>query len=425
MKSLYKVILGAGIVISILICLWSIFFYFAVMHEIDDETEDSLELYAFRLIQEKNEGKLDSILYDGSNNSFFIEQITKEEALEMENMSFVDTNVFIKERNETEPSKMLVMPFYDIEDNYYKLTVYTPTLEKYELRERILFLVIIIVILLIVSVISIYYKVFQKSLKPLYVLLSWLRNYQLGKETQNFPDSNSDIKEIKELFDAAKSSTLRAEETYKQQKLFLGHASHEIQTPLAVSITQLETLLEDETLTEEQMQKVFTTLSILRKMTKMNKSLLLLSKIENDQFNNIEKINVNEVVKEKIELFNDTFSQKDITIIFEEKGILELNIDSLLCEMMINNLLKNAFIHNKEKGEVKIDISKDKMVISNSGKETSLNEKLIFNYFYKESNEKNSTGLGLVLIKTICKKHNLDIDYQFVEKKHRFIIAKK
>ena len=116
MKSLYKVILGAGIVISVLICLWSIFFYFAVMHEIDDETEDSLELYAFRLIQKKNEGKLDSILYDGSNNSFFIEQITKEEALQMENMSFVDTNVFIKERNETEPSKMLVMPFYDIED---------------------------------------------------------------------------------------------------------------------------------------------------------------------------------------------------------------------------------------------------------------------------------------------------------------------
>lgn len=424
MKSLYKVILGAGIVISVLICLWSVFFYFAVMHEIDDETEDSLELYAFRLIQKKNEGKLDPIFYDGSNNSFFIEQITKEEAMQMENMSFVDTNIFIKERNETEPSKRLIMPFYDIEDNYYKLTVYTPTLEKYELRERILVLVIIIVVLLIVSVISIYYKVFQKSLKPLYSLLSWHRNYQLGKEKQDFPDSNSNIKEIKELFDAAKSSTLRAEETYNQQKLFLGHASHEIQTPLAVSITQLESLLEEETLSEEQMQKVFTTLSSLRKMTKMNKSLLLLSKIENDQFNNIEKINVNDIVKEKIELFKETFSQKDIAIIFEEKGIFEINIDSILCEMVINNLLKNAFVHNKEIGEVKIAISEDKMIISNTGKETPLNEKLIFNYFYKESNEQNSTGLGLVLIKTICKKHNLSIDYQFVEKKHAFFIAK-
>ena len=88
MKALYKVILGAAIVISILICVWSVVFYLAIMHEIDDETEDSLELYAFQLIQKKNEGKLDSILYDGSNNSFFIETISKEEASQLENISF-------------------------------------------------------------------------------------------------------------------------------------------------------------------------------------------------------------------------------------------------------------------------------------------------------------------------------------------------
>ena len=425
MKALYKVIIGAGIIISILICLWSILFYFAVLYEIDDETEDSLELYAFQLIQKKNEGKLDSILYDGSNNSFFIETISKEEALKMENMSFADTNIFINDKNETEPCKRLVMAFYDTEENYYKLTVYTPTLEKYELRERILVLVIIIVFILIASVITIYYRVFQKSLKPLYILLSWHRNYQLGKEKQNFPVCNSDIKEIKELFDAAKSSTLRAEETYKQQKLFLGHASHEIQTPLAVSITQLESLLEEETLSKEQMQKVFTTLTTLRKMTKMNKSLLLLSKIENNQFNNIEKVNINQIIKEKIEIFKETFSQKDITLTIKENNSLELNIDIILCEMLINNLLKNAFIHNIYKGEIIIDINKDAISVSNSGKPYSLNKKMIFNYFYKESKSENSTGLGLVLIKSICKKNNLSIDYQFNNKKHQFIITKK
>ena len=425
MKALYKVIIGAGIIISILICLWSILFYFAVLYEIDDETEDSLELYAFQLIQKKNEGKLDSILYDGSNNSFFIETISKEEALKMENMSFADTNIFINDKNETEPCKRLVMAFYDTEENYYKLTVYTPTLEKYELRERILVLVIIIVFILIASVITIYYRVFQKSLKPLYILLSWHRNYQLGKEKQNFPICNSDIKEIKELFDAAKSSTLRAEETYKQQKLFIGHASHEIQTPLAVSITQLESLLEEETLSKEQMQKVFTTLTTLRKMTKMNKSLLLLSKIENNQFNNIERVNINQIIKEKIEIFKETFSQKDITLTIKENNSLELNIDIILCEMLINNLLKNAFIHNIYKGEIIIDINKDAISVSNSGKPYSLNKKMIFNYFYKESKSENSTGLGLVLIKSICKKNNLSIDYQFNNKKHQFIITKK
>lgn len=424
MKALYKVILGAGVFISIVICLWSVLFYITTMREIDDEIEDSLELYAFQIIQEKNEGKLDSVKYDGSNNSFIIEEITKEEASVMENMSFKDTNIFIAARNETEPCKRLIIPFYDINDNYYKLTIYTPTIEKIELKERILVLLFIIVIILITSVITIYLSVYKKALNPLYILLNWHRDYQLGKNEQEFPECKSNIKEMQELFNAAKSSTQRAEEAYKQQKLFLGHASHEIQTPLAVSITQLESLLEDESLNEEQMNKIFTTISTLRKMTRMNKSLLMLSKIENDQFNNKELVNINAIIHEKIDLFKETFSQKQITIQINEKDSLDIEIDNILCDMLINNLLKNALIHNVQGGDVTIDINKDSIRFSNSGKHTALNEKIIFNYFYKESNEQNSSGLGLVLIKSICKKNNLSIDYQFIETKHSFFITK-
>lgn len=424
MKALYKVILGAGVFISIVICLWSVLFYITTMREIDDEIEDSLELYAFQIIQEKNEGKLDSVKYDGSNNSFIIEEITKEEASVMENMSFKDTNIFIAARNETEPCKRLIIPFYDINDNYYKLTIYTPTIEKIELKERILVLLFIIVIILITSVITIYLSVYKKALNPLYILLNWHRDYQLGKNEQEFPECKSNIKEMQELFNAAKSSTQRAEEAYKQQKLFLGHASHEIQTPLAVSITQLESLLEDESLNEEQMNKIFTTISTLRKMTRMNKSLLMLSKIENDQFNNKELVNINAIIHEKIDLFKETFSQKQITIQINEKDSLDIEIDNILCDMLINNLLKNALIHNVQGGDVTIDINKDSIRFSNSGKHTALNEKMIFNYFYKESNEQNSSGLGLVLIKSICKKNNLSIDYQFIETKHSFFITK-
>lgn len=424
MESLYKVILGAAIVMSSVICIWSILFYVAIMHEIDDEVEDSLELYAFQLIQEKNEGKLDSVKYDGSNNSFFFEKITKDEASKMENMSFKDTNVFIKARNETEPCKRLILAFYDTKDNYYKLTIYTPTVEKAELKGRILFLVCLIVIVLITSVITIYLSVYKKTLKPLYTLLNWHRQYQLGKNNQEFPECKSNINELKELFTATKLSTQRAEETYKQQKLFLGHASHEIQTPLAVSITQLESILEDESLNEEQMNKIFTSISTLRKMTKMNKSLLLLSKIENDQFNNIETININNIIKEKIDVFKETFSQKEIKVSLIEKENLEIKIDNILCEMMINNILKNAFVHNIYGGEVEIEIDENLISFSNSGKSHALNKNMIFNYFYKESNEQNSSGLGLVLTKSICKKNNLSIDYEFDNKKHRFFIKK-
>lgn len=425
MKSLYKVIVLAGIIISLVICLWSVVFYFAIINEVDDETEDTLELYAFRIIQKNNEKKLDSLIYDGSNNSFFIEKITKEEASQMENMSFKDTNVFITERNETEPCKRLVLPFYDTQNNYYKLTVYTPTIEKQELKERMLYLLITIALILTISITTIYFRVFKKNLKPLYSLLNWFRTYQLGKEKDKLPECESNLKEFTTLFQAVQQSTSKAEEVYKQQKLFLGHASHEMQTPLAVSINQLESILEEESLSEEQMKKIFTTLSTLRKMTKMNKSLLLLSKIDNNQFNNTEEIELNNIIKEKLELFKDTFEHKNINITIKEEAKLNIETDNILCDMLINNLLKNAFVHNIENGEIIVEINSDTIIFSNTGKHTSLNKNLIFNYFYKETNEQNSSGLGLVLIKSICKKNNLDIDYQFNNKKHQFIITKK
>jgi K+-sensing histidine kinase KdpD len=100
-------------------------------------------------------------------------------------------------------------------------------------------------------------------------------------------------------------------------------------------------------------------------------------------------------------------------------------MDITLCEMLINNLLKNAFVHNTKNGEIIIKIDKNKTVFCNTGTAFALNQTQIFNYFYKETKNENSTGLGLVLVKTICKKNNLDVDYQFIDNKHQFIIAKR
>lgn len=424
MNTLSKIILKSTIAISLVITCWSIVFYVAVMHEIDDETEDSLELLAFQIVQKSNEGTLDTMSYKGTNNSFTITPITKQEAEQMANMSFKDTNIFIADKNETEPCKQLTFAYYDTQENYYKLQIYTPTIEKKELKERVLVLDIIILIILIISVTLIYIGVIKRNFKPIYILMKYQKNYHLGKQNEEFPVCESKIEEYQELFKNTKESYTKAEETYQQQKLFIGHASHEIQTPLAVSITQLETLLEDDSLTEQQMNKIFTTLTTLRKMTKMNKSLLLLSKIENNQFNNIENININTIIKEKIELFKETFSHKEIQVQIIENSDFIIEIDNILCEMLINNLLKNAFVHNNKQGEIKIEINKDSVIFSNTGKATSLNSEMIFNYFYKESNEQNSSGLGLVLTKTICKHSNLEVNYQFFDKKHTFFIKK-
>lgn len=423
MKLLSYILLRAGIIISLLISLWSVLFYFAILHEIDDEIEDALELYAYRIIAKKNEGKLDSLSYDATNSSFKIDRITKEEAELYEKMNFSDTNIFIEDKNEFESCKILTMSFYDVNDEYFKLQIFTPIIEKDDLIEAIFQWVVTIVLILIVSIMITYWWVYKKSMKPLYTLLEWQQSYKLGTNSRPLPEKTQ-IKEFQSLYDATRQSIKEVEETCQQQKTFIGNASHEMQTPLAVSINQLEALLQDESLNEQQMEAILSTLRTLRRLTKLNKTLLLLSKIDNSQFPKREKLNVNELLKEKLQQFQDMFSSWNINTAMKEKGTMHVFVNPILGDVLINNLLKNAFYHNKNGGFIDIEINDNELRIENTGKREALDPKLIFTCFYKQTDKSSSSGLGLALVERICKYSNLKIEYVYGNDRHVFILTK-
>lgn len=423
MRLLSYILLRAGIIISLVIILWSIFFYFAILHEIDDEIEDALELYAYRIIARKNEGKLDSLSYDATNSSFIIDRITAQEAKLYEKMTFTDTNIFVQDKNEYEPCKILTMSFYDVNGDYFKLQIFTPIIEKDDLIEAIFQWVVMIVIILIVSILIAYWWVYRKSMKPLYTLLEWQQNYKLGTNSRPLPEKTQ-IKEFQSLYDATRQSVREVEETCLQQKTFIGNASHEMQTPLAVSINQLEALLQDESLNEQQMEAILSTLKTLRQLTKLNKTLLLLSKIDNSQFPKRETVNVNELLKEKMQQFKDMFSSWNINAVINEKGTMCLFVNPILGDILINNLLKNAFCHNKRDGLIDIEINDNELRIENTGKQEALDSKLIFTCFYKQTDKSSSTGLGLALVERICKYGNLNIEYEYKNDRHVFILSK-
>lgn len=423
MKLLSYILLRAGIAISVVISLWSVFFYFALLHEIDDEIEDALELYAYRIIAKKNEGKLDSLSYDATNSSFKIDRITEEEAELYEEMNFSDTNIFIEDKNEFESCKILTMSFYDVNDEYFKLQIFTPIIEKDDLIEAIFQWVVTIVLILIVSIMITYWWVYKKSMKPLYTLLEWQQSYKLGMNSRPLPEKTQ-IKEFQSLYDATRQSIKEVEETCQQQKTFIGNASHEMQTPLAVSINQLEALLQDESLNEQQMEAILSTLRTLRRLTKLNKTLLLLSKIDNSQFPKREKLNVNELLKEKLQQFQDMFSSWNISTAMKEKGTMYLFVNPILGDVLINNLLKNAFYHNKNGGFIDIEIKDNELRIENTGKQEALDSKLIFTCFYKQTDKPSSSGLGLALVERICKYSNLKIEYVYSNDRHVFILTK-
>ena len=257
-------------------------------------------------------------------------------------------------------------------------------------------------------------------MKPLYILLNWQRNYSLTGKNPPLPDMSS-IKEFEELYRATNQSTQRMEKAYSDQKHFIGNASHEIQTPLAVSINRLENLLNLD-LTQEQAEEIIKTISSLEQLTRLNKTLLLLTKIENNQFLEKENLSLKAIIDKILEVFKDVYTYKNIRVSFENEKDINLYSNKTIIEILVNNLIKNAFNHNIENGEIKISINSNSLTIFNTSNSKELDKEKIFQRFFKDSSSNTSIGLGLSLIKSICDNNNFLLDYYFKSGMHYFEI---
>ena len=156
-------------------------------------------------------------------------------------------------------------------------------------------------------------------MRPLYILLHWLDSYQTGKKNKPLKNDTR-ITEFRKLNDAATRYVERTEQMFEQQKQFIGNASHEIQTPLAICRNRLEMLMEDDSLSEKQLEELMKTHQTLEYITKLNKSLLLLSKIDNGQFTDTKEVDLNVLLRQYLEDYKEVYSYKNIEVSITEIG---------------------------------------------------------------------------------------------------------
>lgn len=420
MKLFHNVMLHVSVASVLIMTAWAVFFYWAIIDEVNDEVDDSLEDYSENLIIRYLNGEDMPSINNGSNNQFYMYDVSEEYAETYSQISYRDEMVYIDEKLEYEPARVLITIF-KTDTGYKELVVYTPTIDKLDLQKSILgwIIALYVGILLILLLLNIW--IFRRNMKPLYVLLSWFNNYKIGSGYTPLANK-SNITEFKGLYKAVTMSVERNEKLYEQQKLFIGNASHEMQTPLAICLNRLEMLMDDENLSEKQMEEIAKTHQTLENITRMNKSLLLLCKIENGQYSDVEDVSINSIINQYIDTFNDVYAYKRITVNVSETSSLHMRINESLAEMLVSNLLKNAYIHNSEKGIIEIKVMENSFSISNTG-EAALDSSKIFTRFYQGSKKEGSTGLGLALVYTICKANNIRITYHFKDKMHEFLIS--
>lgn len=422
MKLFNRVLIHLLSGIFIILLGWAVFFYLGIMSEVNDEVDDSLEDYSELIITRSLAGKELPAHDSGSNNQYFLREVDESYVRSHQAISYRDSMIYIKEKKETEPARILTTIFKDKENRHYELSVFTPTIEKRDLQEAIFHLLIALFATLLIAILVINIWVFRRSMKPFYQLLNWLDKYRLGQENEPL-DISTDTSEFRKLNETVKRYTTHSEEIYRQQKLFIGNASHEIQTPLAVCQNRIEMLMEDESLNEEQLSELAKTYQTLEYVSKLNKSLLLLSKIDNSQFVDSTTVSINELLHRYMDDYQEVYDYKEIQITLNEKENFHLQINETLATMLITNLLKNAYVHNNEHGTIQIEIGKDYITFSNSGDLQPLDEKRIFERFYQGKKKEGTTGLGLAIVAAICRQCSLAVSYRFVNNMHEFHVT--
>ena len=418
MQFIYRIALRLTAVLLPLMAVWGALFYFTMVDEIRDEADDSLEDYSAMIISRILSGEELPQGNDGSNNSFEVRAVDSNYAATHPHLRYHDENIYIPDKREQEPARVLTSIFSDAEGQFYELMVMTPTFEKNDLFEAVLAWIVVLYVALLFIVLVVTMIIFRRSLQPLYDLLHWLDAYRPGGRPQSVPNK-SDVEEFRRLNVALQQAVDRSEELFERQSQFIGNASHELQTPLAIIGNRVEWLLDSPSITEEEAGELFKIQKTLSRAVRLNKTLLLLTKIDNGQFPESVEVDIVTALEEGVESYGDVYAAREVNFTHNLPAELKVTMNESLASTLISNLVKNAYVHTPQGGDAHIEIVGRTLRVSNTGSEP-LDKEHIFERFYQAARKEGSTGLGLALVAAICRYYNLRLEYFFADGKHYF-----
>lgn len=392
-----------------LITIWAVLFYYAMLDEIYDSLDDGLENQ--KVLLTKRAAKDPTVL---THNDFDKHVYAFTPISEDTYYTFIeryqDTLMYMHNEDDFEPVRIYESALKQ-DDEYYKVKIITSMIEEDDLVNDMVQYLIVLYLLLIVSILVLNNLLLKKIWKPFYHSIAQLKNFKIEKQ-DSITTLPSNIAEFELLNNTVNKLIKKTSDTYIEQKQFIENAAHELQTPLAIGINKLELFLEYNELTDHQAQELTAVLDNLGRLTRLNKSLLLLSKIENKQFPDEILIDFNAMTEAIVADFEDLSYHKNISISIDTIESLTYHMNTDLANILLTNLIKNALIHGNNNASISVIIDMNLWTISNTGSKEMLDRVNLFSRFKKTTN-KQSTGLGLAIAHAIAAKYNLVLTYDF------------
>jgi signal transduction histidine kinase len=307
----------------------------------------------------------------------------------------------------------------------YQLTIKQSLEQRDVLIRKITNLMLFVFAGLFAATLIFNWAISRRLWQPFRASLKKIRDAELNK-MQSVYFEETETKEFNELNTALNDMTSKINHDYQIMKEFTENAAHEMQTPLAVVQSRLELLMQSQTLSDQQAQFINEATESLGRLSKLNKGLLLIAKIENRQYESASALDFGVVINRYLQLFTDLIQDKQINVSVENKGPFLHSIHPFLADSLVSNVLGNAIKYNVSGGKLEILISSNGFSIANTGENQAISTDRLFTRFHtSRTSDESSNGLGLAIVKTIADQNGLDVNYSYQQNRHRFEVTRR
>lgn len=330
-----------------------------------------------------------------------------------------DTSVFDELEQGKIPLRLLTYE-EEIAGRPYRITIG----ERLTTNKELIKGVAITLFLVAIDIIACFYflnRYFSSSIwRPFYRALDALKRFDLQRGGKiRFEPSRVD--EFNALNEELSKLTEKVNSDYRNLKEFTENMSHETQTPLAIIQSKLELLLQSDNLQPEQLSQIHSTLDAVTRLTKMNRGLILLTRIENEQYSEEGSVHLSDLIRKRLDDFEFFLQSRSLKVDAQLDEALFVRMNPYLADILVSNLMSNAIKYTDEGGLLQIRLHSDSLSMCNSGKPPSINDQRIFERF-KRGEGADSVGLGLAIVKRICDHYHFFLSYRYEEELHRFYV---
>lgn len=411
MRLVSKISLYHFLLSSLVLGLAGFLLFIFLRGEISLEIQEQLELQVDMITKEVGKGKhIDFPLVTISKGSEELMRLSKvfKDTLIHDYVQNVSEGYYYFEESKRingTPYRIKVMTTYIGWENYSKTISY-------------IFIAIAATLVLLGTLVN--YFISRSLWRPFLINLKRMKGYSVSSR-EELQLAVTDIKEFQEMNAVLADLAARGKREYTALKEFTENASHEIQTPLSILKTRLESISQL-SLDPSVIRPLNDAKQAITRLSRVNKGLLLLAKLENNAFTDQQSLQLDEILRNNYEMMEDLFQHKGISIDFKVSPKLVF-ASPFLMDVLVSNLLSNVLSYTDQGAKISVRLDEAQFIFTNEGEPLVFPETKLFTRFGKGASGNKGNGLGLSIVKQICLNYNWNISYNYVQNQHQFKVT--